>query len=180
MSDSWLTLGVRVGEKRTWSGEELREIGLEPDPDLSAPVALRVTHVSSDTITVQSMSEPEKIEPALTAEEWAKKASGDFSIDGTQLWGQDEQRWGNCWIDAAKAIALANAALSDSDPRKITREWVRLLTKINGAADQFDAAADGCDEAGEQRDAVAWRKDADLARSIADALESYLPPEAAT
>lgn len=99
----------------------------------------------------------EKIEPALTPDEWATKTSGDFSIDGNQLWGQDEQRRGNCWIDAAKAIALANAALRNDDPRKITREMIDALV-------------------------AAWMKFGqtsvitDRLLIIAEALQSYLPP----
>lgn len=70
--------------------------------------------------------------------------------------------------DLPRLIALANAALPDPDPRKITREWIEVIR----------AAA---------RDAVCGIEDASLVQAaerhamaltaIADALESYLPPE---
>jgi hypothetical protein len=62
-------------------------------------------------------------------------------------------------------IALANAALPDSDPRKITRKHIAMLR-----------------EAGRQRDSLSppyldiTLDDAAELLAFADALESYLPP----
>ena len=59
---------------------------------------------------------------------------------------------------AALYIALANHALPDGDPRKITRGMVNALREI--AADHpWDEALSS------------------IATGIADALDSYLPPE---
>ena len=53
----------------------------------------------------------EKIEPALSAEEWRDLLEG--MPVGT--------------FDDAAAIALANHSLADDDPRKITRERIETL-----------------------------------------------------
>lgn len=64
-------------------------------------------------------------------------------------------------VDLPALIALANASLPDSDPRKITREWVR---ELRGVAEDYEYR--GLDP-----------NPYDTLRGIADALESYLPPE---
>ena len=93
----------------------------------------------------------EKIEPALTAEEWAEneRHSIDYMI---------ESRSGRC--EYAKVVALANWALDD-DPRKITRETIDGLLRV---ADDL---------------ATPDRHSRPL-YALARALESYLPPETGT
>jgi hypothetical protein len=101
----------------------------------------------------------EKIEPALTPEEWNRPlrpsiaspsaSSGTVVVD-TYI------------ADAARrvpaAIAILNQLLPDSDPRKITRATVQRLRRT-----AYDAP-DGYS-------GPTWLAD------LADALESYLPPE---
>jgi hypothetical protein len=91
----------------------------------------------------------EKIDPALTAEEWAHAMDADvrdgLAYEVCYLWGRSRP---------AGAIAIANAALPDSDPRKITREKLRLVGRLMGAHEDDEKA-------------------------FLDALESYLPPESA-
>lgn len=57
--------------------------------------------------------------------------------------------------DFVAIIALANAALPDGHPTKITREWVRMIRT-------------------EGRERGEWGAEWGI---VADALESYLPPE---
>jgi hypothetical protein len=97
----------------------------------------------------------DRIEPALTAEEWAKRVG---------VYGWD---YGSGFIvDRPHAIiAVLNAALPDADPRKITRKHIAMLR-----------------EAGRQRDSLSppyldiTLDDAAELLAFADALESYLPP----
>lgn len=88
---------------------------------------------------------------ALDAAEWAhaldEEVREGLAYEVTYLWGRSRP---------AAAIALANAALPDDDPRKITREDVDNLRGILSG------------------DAWAVAK-ADIKR-LADTLESYLPP----
>jgi hypothetical protein len=71
------------------------------------------------------MTEPDKIEPALTAEEWAHAMDADvrdgLAYEVCYLWGRSRP---------AGAIAIANAALPDSDPRKITRDEPSMLRNV--------------------------------------------------
>ena len=64
---------------------------------------------------------------------------------------------------SAKIIAVANNDLEDSDPRKITRHSVWIIRKL--ADDMYDLMHPG---------ALGFQREA---RQLADALESYLPPE---
>lgn len=100
----------------------------------------------------------EKIPPALSPEEWAEPANvGYFD-------------WPNGIVDVssdtppdrlpAQIIALANAALPDSDARKITREKIKMLR---------DYAADITRIGG-------GRHGGELDH-LADELEAYLPPK---
>lgn len=102
---------------------------------------------------------PEKIEPALSAEEWAKaKADG---IGDTRNWTHDKDGTVTFGVAAAfepyredfagALIALLNNSLPASDPRKITREKLRLIGRRMGLHD-------------------------DEEKEFLDALESYLPP----
>lgn len=110
-----------------------------------------------------------KIEPTLTAEEWAA---------GRVVWRDAEVEWraGESFdisyripdevptaqpddrSSVAQMIAVANAALPDSDPRKITRKTVVMLRESS------------------EDDHAAYVNFGKL-RALADALESYLPPE---
>ena len=63
---------------------------------------------------------------------------------------------------AHAAMAVANDALSDDDPRKITREKIEMIrAAANSVADEVVEGS---------------HRVTDL-RAFADALESYLPPE---
>lgn len=104
----------------------------------------------------------EKIEPALSAEQWAELV---VELPDEHAWTEpgylcanDNDRWGTSRVPAHIAIALANAALPDDDPRKITRKMVTGLREI--ASDQ------------------PWDEGLGLwLNRVADVLESFLPPE---
>lgn len=100
------------------------------------------------------------IEPALTPEEWASVEGEKRERTTTRHYEVDAILENH---DPAKFIAVYNAALPDSDPRKITREWVETLRDIAELnlkkRTRLDRLAGPCLE------------------SIANALESYLPPE---
>ena len=110
----------------------------------------------------------DRIEPALTPEEWR---TAKLWLAGKMIGGKVR---GSVVLDlpdkhTPAALALANAALPDTDPRKITREWV---ADIRERAD--DLAGEIAEWVGDSP-----RTEAQIARlrRIADALESYLPPE---
>jgi hypothetical protein len=115
----------------------------------------------------------DRIAPALTAEEWARQyiVVGDrgtwVSGDGAEWLGYDDTER-VVWKDRIPAvIALANAALPDSDPRKITRAMVDAMREVARAAEaQHDQSHEFADYEAAQR----WTR-------WADALSSYLPPE---
>jgi hypothetical protein len=113
------------------------------------------------------MGTDEKIKPAMTAAEWARGINGHDWEHLAALAGTE-----------AQLIALANAALPDSDPRKITRERVQSLRAL-----AEELAFDDC-TIPEDEDApltLAGREHRHRliaeARNLAAALESYLPPE---
>lgn len=118
----------------------------------------------------------EKIEPALTPHEWEDALDPDVR-DG--LAHEKSYLWGRARPHAA--IAILNAALPDSDPRKITRETVKMLRALAvwqrslTPAVTHIAIASGERTKGEMR-AFTGTAAADI-NQIADALESYLPPE---
>lgn len=127
----------------------------------------------------------ERIEPALTPKQWEIRAvrlpTDDayasvygFRVEGAEGHGlrlevdvfnaehPDEMASHEIPSNALPAlIALANAALPDSDPRKITREKIALL-RIEHIS---ECDGDVCEYP--TRELAAF----------ADALESYLPPE---
>lgn len=121
-----------------------------------------------------------KIEPALTAEEWTLALDEDvregLAYEVTYLWGQSRP---------AGAIALANAALPDSDPRKITRAKIRLLRialagwdGVGTDPDENDAWINATDD--RIAPPVEYFGDApggDGLDAFLNALASYLPPE---
>lgn len=131
----------------------------------------------------------EKIEPALSAEEWAEERfapTSDLQIvihndgDGIEfvIYPDDEARFQRKGLlskhklefadDLAGVIAVLNAGYPDSDPRKITRFHVVLL---RNAAERL-RGTDGEPEEIEQ--VKAYLED------LANALESYLPPHRIT
>jgi hypothetical protein len=103
------------------------------------------------------------IPPALTESEWAEVRDSMADPEVTR----PDMVLASYMIEArgngqhAKLIALANAALPDSDPRKITDGEPVML---RGVADVL---------AEQHGNAYAIRR----LRMLADALASYLPPE---
>ena len=106
----------------------------------------------------------DRIEPALTPEEWANKGypaiDGYFDFENCVVdtgggWGGEPGRF------IPGLIALANAALPDDDKRKFRREHIAALRN----ATVRDVIGD------EDREQTS------ILRNLADALESYLPPE---
>lgn len=94
-----------------------------------------------------------RIESAMTPKEWRDEAMDEPSILGDIRYIDNPKH-------LAKIIALANSQLPDDDPRKVTRGTV---AELRGHAHR---APDG-----------SW--DRHELSQIADALESYLPPEGA-
>lgn len=129
------------------------------------------------------------IAPALTAEQWAELASphdyvvipnldaGEFDawldpLDGLSLRGWHVD--GTLDVSSASVpalIALANAALPDGDPRKITQEMVDDLHKTVRdtlfACGEFCISKDNCD----------CNERAARVEGYVAALASFLPPE---
>lgn len=100
----------------------------------------------------------DRLDPALSAEEWR-----EFQRDlqhGLEI-GLLPDGVGYEVAHCAYYIAVNNAALPDTDPRKITREWVTFLREQ--AVGAFSSDYRGADAA--------------EFTAMADALESYLPPE---
>jgi hypothetical protein len=108
----------------------------------------------------------ERIEPALTAEEWASIQAGNGIPYMTRCSVVDDLR-GLDDGDMPAAIAYANHLLPDSDPRKITRRWVERLERY--AQELSDEADQSEDE-----ETIEW---AEAVSQMAEALDSYLPPE---
>ena len=101
----------------------------------------------------------EKIGSALTDIEWEEVSAGLWPLDA---------RVGAELVSLPQAIAIANAALPDTDPRKITRDWVIALRAEAERGRRADVRGDN---------AGFSAIDPDTADQIANALESYLPPE---
>lgn len=104
------------------------------------------------------------IHPALTPEEWAKLDSPEYrsAILGALCARLKADHTG------PMLIAILNAALPDSDPRKITREKIALIHEMYRMGCSCGViTAD---------DMTSWdRLQAELP-AFAAALESYLPP----
>ena len=109
----------------------------------------------------------EKIQPALSAIEW-EEAKAHARMFGEGSFRLAEAHVGDSPEACAYLIALNNAELPESDPRKITRGWVVAL---RAEAERGRRAESRGDDAGFS--AI----DPDTADHIANALESYLPPE---
>jgi hypothetical protein len=113
----------------------------------------------------------DKIEPALSAEDW-KYPIAEITVDhGSARETLKPADFARNVKELPILIALANAALPSSDPRKFTREWVSTLRTVADAlevlAKESEAPAVG----------VERFMAASYLREQADALESYLPPE---
>lgn len=96
------------------------------------------------------MSDETKIEPVLTAEEWAEARAEreSWSIGERVRFATEEAGLD----DTAQLIAFANDALPADDHRKITREQIDMLR-------------------------TAWEATYHEPPTFVDALTSYLPPE---
>lgn len=126
----------------------------------------------------------DKIEPALTESQWEARNRGDQIMHPL---GAPDVRWNQMSrsvtigppvggaslyaADAPKWIALLNAALPDTDPRKITREWTHNLRTVADFLEHLSID--------ESANLIAWEERGHAAirlREYAAALESYLPP----
>jgi hypothetical protein len=109
----------------------------------------------------------EKNEPVLTDEDW--RDVEDDIADAISRNAKGIEYFRTLLIDgknASSAIAVANRLLPDSDPRKITREWI---VGLRSRAEEYR----GLHRIAQPGD---WAGDAQFLDRIADALESYLPP----
>jgi hypothetical protein len=96
-------------------------------------------------------------EPALSAEEWRRLGDGS-PVD----------EWFKAFpnVGSVQAVAVSNHLLPDSDPRKITRAWAEAIRQAAHDIEDADVMVTEVPPA-----------HAPILRSLADALESYLPPE---
>lgn len=119
----------------------------------------------------------DRIEPALTAAKWAEVRAPRSEAEQRLGWAEAEVQHDT--TSRAGLVALANHFLPDSDRRKIRREWLSDLRIAQNEAQ--DAAWRSCmnGEPGKPCDECQRAVDGFKARlqHIADALESYLPPE---
>jgi hypothetical protein len=166
------TEGIRVGKMRTYRGEQLRELGLEPSGKPDDGRRFRVTHVDETSITLEPMSD--QIEPALDEHEWRNWTTGIVEPCGIPfaIGAACDAIAYSLDRNPAKLIALANAALPDDDPRKITRDRIKLMRDAGGSI--LSAHAEYC--VGEE---CGCHDDMRALDAFAVALESYLPPETA-
>jgi len=117
------------------------------------------------------------IPPALTAKEWSEALAWRFGITDylvrpAELLGGGQ----NSPSDLARVIALANAALPDDDPRKIT--WAMA----DDAREAYRSAvilATHAQNSGDETERQRYRALAIRYAVLADALASYLPPREA-
>jgi membrane protein required for beta-lactamase induction len=109
----------------------------------------------------------DRIEPALSEAAWRYWLADPDYIRSSIAIGCDAISY-DLRQEPARLLALANAALPDSDPRKITRTWVTELRGLAVALEKIARHAGASDE----MHAVAER-----IRDRADALASYLPLE---
>jgi hypothetical protein len=129
----------------------------------------------------------DRIEPALTLEEWANADGPTYDRPYCMIFPADAASGGivvsvgseRAWVapqDLPPAIALANAALPDDDPRKITHDMVAAIRDVADTLDRVCGAKmiGSVQVHGPAGSAYLLRDDFG---AIADALESYLPPE---
>jgi hypothetical protein len=106
-----------------------------------------------------SSNSSDRIEPALSASDWAFPRV-TLAVDGGspyEMLGPED--FARNATDLPALIALANAALPDSDLRKIRHHWISWLREEADILKRGGAGAGAL-----------------IAAEIADALESYLPP----
>src|SRR5690349_10334096 len=108
--------------------------------------------------------ETKAIEPALTPEEWKhdERVAAFAREPGSRLLMGDRDDDRSCH----RLMALANAALPDDDPRKITRDDIVLLLNLSRGIATFYNQGD------ERNMAVR-----DQTRALAAKLAAFLPPE---
>ena len=101
----------------------------------------------------------DSIDPVLSREEWGRVVRDEVRVTlafPAETAGLPDERImvTNEWAPAV--IALANHGLDEADPRKITSAWIELLRRVAKSA---RASADHR-----------------ALQTLADALDSYLPP----
>lgn len=114
----------------------------------------------------------EQIEPTLSAEEWVASRNGlglgvdvgdgytfAYLVDGSLRVATEHGLAVGTVTGPARIVAVANAALCDDDPRKITRDKLAVLLGAFGAP----IFVPNSEESAEMK-------------RFLDALESYLPP----
>lgn len=115
-----------------------------------------------------------EIEPALTAGEWAQVKASPLPLHLTY-----DDAIGTDVAERIYCIALNNYALPDDHLAKITRGWVAALRELSAAIH----AAHGAKMIGSVRivgpAGTSHISTGDDFGAMADALESYLPPEGA-
>lgn len=104
------------------------------------------------------MSDTPKIDPALTPEEWTEMRGAGDLIGRPYYYSGIVQRSAIAGMPEM-GIALLNDLLPDDDRRKITRAWVEALRAVT------------------QHNPDTLPGYGVPLRQLADALESYLPPE---
>jgi hypothetical protein len=127
----------------------------------------------------------EKMEPVLSAEEWARAKDEDaltdvpvgehvvaYVADGiVRIALLEKPGVATGALDQpARAIALLNDALPDSDPRKVTREKIEAIRLRAQRSDYVPESGEDLEANGQ------WPLD-NAVDAFLDALESYLPPE---
>jgi hypothetical protein len=105
------------------------------------------------------------IPPALDADRW-REISGRHALEGALA---DAAFVTRDVTGLAATIALANAALADEDPRKLTRATVGLLRQIGHTIENLVGTT--------FVSAETKRAEIDAVRDLADVIESYLPPD---
>jgi hypothetical protein len=110
---------------------------------------------------------PEKIQPALTPFQWSTIRSENAVVSVVPTPGLPTDPVWRVQVSANLAsqyLAVANHALADEDPRKLTHERIRRMRET--ARRLIERASADTLEHGEAQSTL-W---------LADALESYLPP----
>jgi hypothetical protein len=134
------------------------------------------------------MRDETKIAPALSVEEWASvQSGGDLRLAAPDTEHEEPSAWANeqgfmgadrhgyaVYVPHAATIALANAALPLSDPRKITRERIEEVKYGAMFAREMGAHFR---EMGDETVAANREWFGRNLDTFADALASYLPPE---
>jgi hypothetical protein len=107
----------------------------------------------------------EKMEPALSALEWKEALAWPHGIVDYLVAPAQQVGFGSdSPADLRALIAIANVALPDDDPRKITRHTLWLIRKLREDA-YIDAQHPG---------ALQFMREVD---ALVEGLASYLPPE---